>query len=88
MHKYIIEFLGTLILTFIILTTNNYLAIGGILAILVYVGGPISGGLFNPAVSIAMLYSHKLSRNDFMPYIISQITGALLAVEIMKYLHT
>ena len=84
MHKYLVEFLGTLFLMFVILATGNYLAIGTALAVCVFVGGPISGGAFNPAVSIALMYSGKMPRTDLMPYIIAQVAGALVAVELVK----
>ena len=84
MQKYIVEFLGTLFLMFIILYTGNYLAIGITLAILVFLGGPISGGAFNPAITLAFLATKKISTNDVIPYIIAQIAGALVAVYLVK----
>ena len=86
MNKYFIEFLGTLLLTFVILATGNYLAIGAILAVVVLVGGPISGGAFNPAVALAYLASGKIASNDVIPYILSEIAGALAGVELVKML--
>ncbi len=84
MNKYLVEFLGTLFLMFVILATGNYLAIGAALAVAVLLGGAISGGAFNPAVSIAMMYSGKMSRSDLVPYIVAQVAGALVAVELVK----
>ena len=84
MNKYIIEFLGTLFLTFIILATGNYLAIGAALAVIVLLGGPISGGCFNPAVTLAVFAGGKIASADVMPYIIAQIIGALAAFELVK----
>ncbi len=84
MNKYLVEFLGTLFLVFVIFATGNYLAIGAALAVGVMVGGAISGGAFNPAVAIALMYSGKLSRSDLMPYIVSQIAGALAGFELYK----
>lgn len=84
MNKYLVEFLGTLFLMFVILATGNYLAIGAALAVAVLLGGAISGGSFNPAVSIAMMYSGKMPRSDLMPYIVAQVAGALAAVELVK----
>ena len=57
LHKYIVEFLGTLFLVFVIFSTGNYLAIGAALAVAVLLGGAISGGAFNPAVAIALMYA-------------------------------
>jgi aquaporin Z len=84
MNKYIVEFLGTMFLVFVIFATGNYLAIGAALAVAVLLGGLISGGAFNPAVTIAMMYSGKLPRSDVIPYIIAQVAGALAGFEVFK----
>jgi aquaporin Z len=44
----------------------------------------ISGGHINPAVSIVMASRGKISTSDLMPYIIAQILGGLVALEIYK----
>jgi aquaporin Z len=77
MRKYMVEFLGTLFLVFVIFATGNYIAIGLALAIAVFLGGPISGGAYNPAVALALFSAGKLSKMDLMPYIIAQIGGGL-----------
>jgi aquaporin Z len=79
MNKYLVEFLGTMFLMYVILTTGNWLAIGAGLAIPVLLGGPISGGAFNPAVAISLYAAGKLSKSDVVPYIIVEILGALTA---------
>ncbi len=77
MQKYMVEFLGTLFLVFVIIATGNYLAIGLAVAIAIFLGGPISGGAYNPAVALALFSAGKLSKPDLMPYIIAQIGGGL-----------
>ena len=77
MNKYLVEFLGTLFLVFIVLATGNYLAIGAALAIAVLLGGPISGGAFNPAVALAFSAMGKISNSDIIPYIVAEIEGGL-----------
>ena len=67
LHKYIVEFLGTLFLVFVIFATGNYLAIGAALAVAVLLGGAISGGAFNPAVAIALMHAGRLARADLIP---------------------
>lgn len=84
MNAYLVEFLGTMLLAFAIYATNNYLAIGAALAIAVLLGGAISGGAFNPAVAISMLYAGKLARNDLIPYIIAEVAGALSGLQLAK----
>ena len=71
-------------LVFVIFATGNYLAIGAALAVAVLLGGAISGGAFNPAVSIAMMYAGKMPRADLIPYIVSQVAGALAGFEAFK----
>lgn len=84
MQKYFVEFLGTLFLVFIILATGNWMAIGSALAIAVLLGGPISGGSYNPAVTIALMSAGKLSSAEVIPYFIAEIAGALTAVQLVK----
>jgi len=87
LNKYIVEFLGTLFLVFVIFATGNYLAIGAALAIAVLLGGAISGGAFNPAVTIALMYAGRLAHSDLIPYIIAQVAGALAGYELFKMFH-
>lgn len=79
MHKYIVEFLGTFFLVFVIFLTGNWMAIGAALAIAVLLGGPTSGGMFNPAVAMAMFAAGKLPKMDVIPYIIVELLGGVAA---------
>lgn len=84
MNKYLVEFLGTMFLMFVILATGNWLAIGAALAIAIMLGGAISGGAFNPAVAISLYAAGKLSKEDVIPYVIIEILGALAAFYAFK----
>jgi aquaporin Z len=79
MKKYIVELIGTFFLTLVVAMTGNPLAIGGVLAAMVYMGGAVSGGHYNPAVSLAALIRGKLPFKDFLLYSIIQVLGASLA---------
>jgi aquaporin Z len=79
MNKYLVEFLGTMLLMFVVLATGNWLAIGAALGIIALIGGPISGGSFNPAVTISLFAAGKLPKSDVLPYIMVEILGALAA---------
>ena len=79
MNKYLVEFLGTMFLMFVIFATGHWLAIGAALAVIAFIGGPISGGAYNPAVAISLYRAGKLAKSDLIPYIIVQILGALAA---------
>jgi aquaporin Z len=87
LHKYIVEFLGTLFLVFVIFATGNYLAIGAALAVAVLLGGAISGGAFNPAVAIALMHAGRIARSDLIPYIVAQVAGGLAGYELFKMVH-
>ena len=84
LQKYLAEFIGTLVFVAVILVTGNPWAIGAALAIVIMLTASISGGHLNPAVSIVMASSGKLSMTDTLPYIIAQISGGLLALAIFK----
>ena len=84
MQKYLVEFLGTMFLVFVIFATGNWMAIGAALGIAVFLGGSISGGAFNPAVALALYQAGKLTKQDLLPYIIVQLLGALAGFEVYK----
>lgn len=85
MKSYLTEFIGT----FFLVVTVGYtvtqqiplapLAIGCSLMIMVYMGGHISGGHYNPAVTLAVFLRGKMKAIDVVPYWIAQIAGAFVA---------
>jgi aquaporin Z len=85
MRKYLTEFIGTFFLVLTVCLTvlakvpMAPLAIGCSLMIMVYMGGHVSGGHYNPAVSLAVLLRGKLAPSEFLPYIIAQLAGAIVA---------
>lgn len=92
MKKYIAEFIGTLTLVLFgtgiaVVTGGNIiatsLAFGLAIVASAYVIGDISGCHVNPAVSFAMLLSNKMTRKDFIGYVISQMLGALAGTGIL-----
>jgi glycerol uptake facilitator-like aquaporin len=84
MNKYLVELLGTALLSFVVFATGNYLAIGAALAIAVLLGGKISGGAFNPAIAVALMMANKIARNDLIPYVVAEILGAVLGYYLVK----
>lgn len=91
MKKLIVEFIGTFffVLTIVCvvngIAAGNFLAplaIGSALMIMVYAGGHISGGHYNPAVTIGALIRGKISGGEVPGYIIAQVLGAILAAVI------
>jgi aquaporin Z len=55
------------------------LTFGLTLTVLVYILGPVSGGHFNPAVTIGLVAARRHPARDLVPYIASQVVGAILA---------
>ena len=84
MNKYFVEFLGTLFFLYVILATGQALAMGLALTVAIMVGGKISGGNYNPAVSVMMAAAGKLPMRDLLPYIVAQVAGGLAALELYK----
>ena len=84
MNRYLVEYIGTVFFIYVIVSTGSWLAIGAALAVAILLGGPVSGGNFNPAVSITMAAAGKLPTHDVVPYIICQIAGGLTALELHK----
>jgi aquaporin Z len=87
MNKYLMELIGTF---FLVLTVGMTviaapsgvippLAIGSALMIMVYAGGHISGGHYNPAVTLGVWMRGNFATKDVVAYWISQLAGALLA---------
>ncbi|MGN6793765.1 MAG: MIP/aquaporin family protein [Streptosporangiaceae bacterium] len=91
MRKYVTEFIGTFGLVFTVgcaVMSGSAvapLAIGAALMVLVYAGGHISGGHYNPAVTLGVFLRGKLPRADVAPYWIAQFVGAFLAAWLAKF---
>ncbi len=90
MKKYVTEFIGTFFLVFVIgLTTTGMpglaptpfapIAIGAILMVMVYMGGPVSGAHYNPAVTLAILIRKKIEMKEAFIYMLFQVMGAFAA---------
>ncbi len=77
--KLVAEFIGAFFLVVAVSFTGNPIAIGLMLAVMVYVGGHISGAHYNPAVTLAFLLSKKLSPTETLGYWLAQILGTFCA---------
>jgi aquaporin Z len=97
--KYFAECIGTLVLVFMGCGSAIFLgasAPGGHLAValafglsivaMAYVIGGISGCHINPAVSLSMLISKKISVIDFIGYVAAQIVGAIVGAALLQLL--
>src|SRR5258707_8760605 len=94
MKKYIAEFIGTyvIVLTVGCTVVGNgagafaALAIGSALMVMIFADGHISGGHFNPAVTLGVWLRGKCEAKDVAPYMIAQIGAGLLAAVVVKFL--
>ena len=92
MRKYITEFIGTFFLVITVGLTvigaagpMTSLAIGAVLMVMIYAGGHISGGHYNPAVTLAVLIRGRINIMDAIAYILVQVGGAAAAALVVKY---
>ena len=94
MKKYVVEFIGTL---FLVLTVGFTviepgagamapLAIGSALMVMIYAGGHISGGHYNPAVTLAVWMRGRCASKDVPGYMIAQVIGGVIAALITLFL--
>jgi aquaporin Z len=94
MNKYITEAIGTFFLVLTVGCTVIHgdagvippLAIGSALMIMIFAGGHISGGHYNPAVTLGVLVRGKINGGDAIAYMIAQILGAAIAAGVVGYL--
>ncbi len=81
MLNYLVEYIGTFVfLSVILMSGGNAISIGIALAAVILLGGKVSGGNFNPAVSVMMFYNGKLSLTNMMIYMFVQVLGGLTAL--------
>ncbi|MBP7949557.1 MAG: aquaporin [Verrucomicrobiales bacterium] len=80
MRNLIVEFIGTFFLALTAALSGNALAIGVVLMVMVYAGGHISGGHYNPAVTAAVFFRGRIKLPEALQYIAAQFAAAVLAV--------
>ena len=94
MKKYIVEFIGTF---FLVSTVGNTvinggpgvippLAIGSILMVMIFAGGHISGGHFNPAVTLAVWLRGKCPISDVVGYVGAQVVAGFVAAFLVLFM--
>jgi aquaporin Z len=89
MKKYLVEFIGTFFLVFTVGAAVRSgaalapVAIGSILMVMIFAGGHVSGGHFNPAVTLAVWLRGKCDAKDAVPYWIAQLLAGLVAALIV-----
>jgi len=93
-QKLTTEFIGTFFLSFTVCTAavygsaGNYAPFGiaSTLMVMIYAGGHISGAHYNPAVTVSIYLRGACEKDEVLPYIISQVIGAISAALIVENL--
>ena len=93
MKKYFVEFIGTFFLVFTVglvvrqgVLPLGPLAIGSVLMVMIFAGGHISGGHFNPAVTLAAFLRGRCDKKDVLPYWIAQFAAAVVGGLLVNFL--
>lgn len=92
MRNYLTEFIGTffLVLTIGLTVLGGTplapLAIGCALMVMVYMGGHVSGGHYNPAVTLAVWRRGSLAASQVLPYMVAQVVGAIAAALVVYFI--
>lgn len=92
MKKYLVEFIGTFFLVFTVGMAVRSgavlapLAIGASLMVMIFAGGHVSGGHFNPAVTLAVFLRGKCPKSDVLPYWLAQCAAGVVAALLVSFL--
>jgi aquaporin Z len=93
-RKLTVEAIGTFFLVFTVGMTViepgagvlTPVAIGSVLAVMIYAGGHISGGHYNPAVTLGIWLRGKIAPAEAAAYWVAQVVGGLVAAVAVTYL--
>ncbi|GAC1339830.1 MAG: MIP family channel protein [Isosphaeraceae bacterium] len=94
MRKYLVELIGTFFLVATIGCTVlpgaagviPPLAIGAVLMVMIYAGGHVSGGHYNPAVTLGVWLRGRCETKDLISYWVAQFAGGAVAAVAAMYL--
>ncbi|MSR57777.1 MAG: porin [Planctomycetaceae bacterium] len=95
MNKYLVELIGTFLFVLtigcVVIEPGGAgnlapLAIGSALMVMIFAGGHISGGHFNPAVTLAVHLRGRCPASDVPFYMIAQVVGAAAAGAVVLFL--
>ena len=84
LRRYLTEAIGTFFLvltvgmTVLVKASLAPVAIGAILMVMIYAGGHISGGHYNPAVTVAVLIRRRIGLADAAAYVVAQLAGGIV----------
>jgi aquaporin Z len=86
MLAYLVEFLGTFLFLSVIVATGQPVFIALALLLVILLGGSVSGGHYNPAVSVMFWAKGALTAKDLAGYVTAQTLGGLSALTVYSFL--
>jgi aquaporin Z len=94
MSKYVVEFIGTFFLVFTVGMVSidpgagalAPIAIGSVLAVMIYAGGHISGAHYNPAFTLAIWLRGKATLSGALAYMTAQVLAGVAAAVVVLFL--
>ena len=87
MLPFLVEFLGSFLFLSVIVATGSPVLIVLALLLVILLGGGISGGHFNPAVSLMFWAKGALSNASLAGYVVAQALGGLAALAVFKLMN-
>jgi len=99
LNKFLAELIGTFVFLGVIIIcvagepltiaekAETWIKVGLALSIAILLMGKVSGGHFNPAVSVMFYLNNGLTAEELIIYILAQIIGAVLAFGSYKYFY-
>jgi aquaporin Z len=93
LRKWIVEFIGTFFLVYVVGCVSlqehvllGPLAIGASLMVMIFAGGHLSGGHYNPAVTLGVWIRGACSPVEAGFYLVAQVLGAIVASIVVAFL--
>jgi glycerol uptake facilitator-like aquaporin len=86
MLNYLVEYLGTFLFLSVVVAVGQPIPIALALLVVILLGGSISGGHFNPAISLMFWAKGALTNNDLAGYVVAQCLGGISALAIYNVL--
>jgi glycerol uptake facilitator-like aquaporin len=82
---YFIEFVSTVLFSYVVLSATNILIVGAIFTFIIYLNKNTM--FMNPAMTLLMYSGRKIPIHDVIPFCLAQIIGVLIALEMKKRIH-
>lgn len=86
MNAALVEFFGTALLLSAVAFTGDGLMVVAALAAAIALGGKVSGGYFNPAITLLQYASGKIGQQRALMYVGAQIVAAVAVFGVSKVL--